>query len=482
MAEKTQKEKRVSWVSLAMMSFVIVWVFQSLINGFYYFDGLAATVPWTIVMVLYFLPYALMVGELGSTFKDSTAGISSWLGGTVGPKLAFFVGWTYWVVQLPYLSQKPVNVMIGANWAIFQDTKISHLNPIIMQGCCLLIFFLAVFVAQRGISVLSMISSIAGTAIFVMSIMFVVMMVAAPAITDGQIDKIDWTFDNFLPKINSQFFTSISILLLAVGGCEMVAPYANSMRDKKRGFSKGMITVAMMVMICAVLGTVALGMVVGHEEIPGDFLTNGAYYAFRALGQYYFGSTMLFGFPLSNIFVIVYGAAYAVSQFAILMIVIDAPLRTLLRKENKEFLPKVLFKQNARGIYVNGYKLVVTIVSILIILPALGIGNVDEVVEWLIKLVSVCVPLCSLPVFISYIPMKKNKEKFPSEYQFVKNKKLGVFFGVWCFTLTIVACVMGMYSPNPFEFVMNIATPIVLLGLGVLLPMFTKRLRNKEIK
>lgn len=36
-----------------------------------------AVVPWVLVMALYFVPYALIVGELGATFKEA--------GGEVGP-------------------------------------------------------------------------------------------------------------------------------------------------------------------------------------------------------------------------------------------------------------------------------------------------------------------------------------------------------------------------------------------------------------
>ena len=46
------------------------------------------------MFLLYFIPYALMVGELGATFKDSEGGVSSWVNETMGVK------WTYWACHV----------------------------------------------------------------------------------------------------------------------------------------------------------------------------------------------------------------------------------------------------------------------------------------------------------------------------------------------------------------------------------------------
>ena len=58
-----------------------------------------------------------------------------------------------------------------------------------------------------------------------------------------------------------------------------------------------MITLAIMVAVCAILGTISLGMMFDSNNIPQDLLTNGAYYAFQRLGEYY---------NVGNLFVILY--------------------------------------------------------------------------------------------------------------------------------------------------------------------------------
>ncbi|MDU1413379.1 MAG: amino acid permease, partial [Clostridium sp.] len=85
-----KKDKEILWYTLAFMAFSTVWGFGNVINGFSEYNGLQAIVSWIIIFAIYFVPYALMVGELGSAFKDAEGGVSSWINETIGPKLAYY--------------------------------------------------------------------------------------------------------------------------------------------------------------------------------------------------------------------------------------------------------------------------------------------------------------------------------------------------------------------------------------------------------
>ena len=63
-----EPEKNLRWYNLAMMAFVSVWGFGNVVNNFAN-QGLTVIVSWVLIIALYFVPYALMVGELGSVFK-----------------------------------------------------------------------------------------------------------------------------------------------------------------------------------------------------------------------------------------------------------------------------------------------------------------------------------------------------------------------------------------------------------------------------
>ena len=68
-------KNKISWNALALMAFSTVWGFGNILNGFVYFNGVQVIFSWLLMFALYFIPYALMVGELGSAFKATGGGV-----------------------------------------------------------------------------------------------------------------------------------------------------------------------------------------------------------------------------------------------------------------------------------------------------------------------------------------------------------------------------------------------------------------------
>src|SRR5699024_9493599 len=418
----TNQNRNLTWNNIALMGFVIVWGFGNVVNNFAN-QGLMVVFSWIFMIALYFVPYALMVGELGSAFKDSQGGVSSWIKETITPMLAFLAGWTYWVVHIPYLAQKPQSLLIAFSWALSPSgeyaTLLKQLNPIILQSIVLAIFLVFLYVATKGLKILKVVGNIAGTSMFVMSLLYIVLGLAAPAIT-GEVATPDITVSSFVPKFDFAYLTTLSMLVFALGGAEKISPYVNNTKEPSKNFPKGMLVLAGMVAVCAILGSVAMGMMFNANAIPEDLMMNGQYYAFQLHGEHY---------GLGNIFVIIYGLANAADQLSALVFSIDAPLRVLLGEADERFIPKALTKTNKNGVLVNGYIMTAILVSTLIIVPALGIGNTNELFNWLLQLNSVVMPMRYLWVFVAYMGLKKAANKFSTEYKFIKNHKIDFLVG-----------------------------------------------------
>lgn len=463
--------KKIFWYTLAFMAFSTVWAFGNVVNGYSEFGGLKSIVSWILIFVIYFIPYSLIVGELGSTFKDAGGGVSSWISSTHGKLLAYYTGWTMWVVHMPYISQKPSRIIAAFSWTVFRDNRISKMDITYLQIASLVIFLVALFLATRGVNLIKKMAMLAGSSMFIMSLLFVVMAITAPSITGAKTFDIDWSLDTFMPTFDVKYITSIAILVFAVGGCEKISPYVNKMKNPSKDFPRGMIALVVMVCTTAILGTFALALMFDTNNIPKDLLTNGTYYAFQTLGNYY---------GVGNLFLVIYAIVDLIGQVSVVIISIDAPLRMLLSSADERYIPKKLLVKNENDVYVNGLKLVGVIVSILLIIPMFGIKEVNDLFRWLVKLNAVTMPLRYLWVFAAYIFLKKSAEKFQSEYKFVKNKCVGIGLGAWCFFLTAFACISGMYTPeSTFQTIMNIATPIVLLSLGLIMPYLAKKHNNK---
>ena len=471
------QKKNLLWYNLAMMAFVSVWGFGNIVNNFAN-QGLTVIVSWILIIGLYFVPYALMVGELGSVFKEGKGGVSSWIRGTFGTTLAYFAGWTYWVVHIPYLAQKPQAALIALGWTVKQDGNfIKDMNPMTAQLLTLAVFLLFLWIASRGITSLKVIGTIAGTSVFVMSLLYVVLMLAAPAIRGIQPATVDFSIKKLVPNFNFSYFTTLSMLIFAVGGSEKISPYVNNMKKPSKDFPKGMIALATMVAISALLGSIAMSMMFDANNIPSDLKMNGQYYAFQILGEYY---------GVGKLFIVIYALANLLAQISALVFSIDAPLKVLLADGDKNFIPKALTKTNKYGAPINGYIMTAVLVGILIIVPALGIGDMNSLFDWLLQLNSVVMPMRYLWVFLAFIGLKKAADKYKSEYKFVKNDKFAMIIGIWCFVFTAFACIMGMFPNNIeafsgqwcFQVSLNVVTPFILIGLGFILPIIAKKTNN----
>lgn len=473
------QEKKIAWYMLAFMGFSTVWGFGNVANGFMYFGGIKVIFSWILMFALYFVPYALMVGELGSAFKHSSGGVSSWIEGTYGRRIAYYAGWTYWAVHVTYIASKGSGGLKALSWAVFRNAQVYDAFPTLaVQLATLAVFLFFCFIASRGMKVLKSITTLAGSTMFVMSILFILMMFAAPVINpNGGYIRMDFSPKNLIPEFNLGYFTSLSILVFAVGGCEKISPYVNKVSNPSRSFPRGMIMLAVMVVVCAILGTVAMGMmfdpaVIGEStESFNSYVSNGAYWAFQKVGEYY---------GVGDLFLIVYAICNAIGQFATLIISIDAPLRMLLGNDYaREFIPSAMLRQNRHGAYINGIRLVVVLSGAIILIQIL-VPGATAVLAQLTKLNSVCMPMRYLWVFVAYIGLRRNIGRIPAEYRFVRNQKVALFFGYWCAFVTAACCIMGMYSEDPFTMVLNVVTPCVLVGLGMIMPYLAKREREKS--
>ena len=468
------EQKKINWKLLAFMAFSTVWGFGNVVNGFVWFNGSQVIFSWIFMFALYFVPYALMVGELGSAFKNAGGGVSSWIRETMGTKLAYYAGWTYWACHITYIASKPSGGLKALSWVIFRSAELyDRLPSIYIQLITFALLLIFCYVASRGLNPLKKMATLAGSSMFIMSLLYILMMFAAPVINPkADYVSLDFSLKNLIPNFRLEYFTSLSILVFAVGGCEKISPYVNKVENPSKGFPKGMIALAIMVVVCAMLGTIAMGMMFdptvinASEESFNSYAANGAYWAFQRLGEYYgIGDTLLVIYALCNM----------IGQFAVLIMSIDAPLRMLLDNEDtKQFIPKKLLKQNDVGAYTNGI-IMVAVLSGSIILVQSFVPGAAAVLKQLTKLNSVCMPLRYLWVFAAYIALRKAGDKFHPEYRFVKNNAVALAFGVWCFLITAVSCLLGMHSKDTFTMALNVITPLVLSVLGIIMPLLAKR-------
>lgn len=472
--------KQLRWYNLIFISFTAVWSIGNVVNN-YAQQGLPVVFSWILVMLLYFIPYTMAVGQLGSTFKGEGGGVSAWVRATSSRWMAYFAAWIFWVINIPYIAQKPQMILIALGWLFTGNGNLIHdLPTTTLSLMSLAIFLIFLWISSKGVSALKIIGSMAGTSMFIMSILFILITVAAPGLTGAPIETEGMNqVSTYLPTFDVNYFSTLSMMTFALAGVEMIAPYVKDTKNSEREFPLAMLVMAGMVIVSAIFGSVAMGILFDATNIPNDLMANGAYEAFDRLGNFY---------GVGNLFVIFYSIANALSQSSALALTIDAPLKVLLSDADSEFIPNKLAKKNKKGTLVNGYWLTGILVSLVTLLPLFGIKNMNEVYNWLMNLNSILTPLPGLFVFFAYMLINKHADQFDSKFKFIKNTKIAYFVGLGCFLFSAFAGIMGIlpkieFQSDPagwiFQLSLNILMPLALVGLGFILPMIAKRTNKK---
>ena len=356
---------------------------------------------------------------------------------------------------------------------MYQGPDVSTVNPVLFQVVATLIFLTIWAFAFRGFKVVHILSNIGGMSMIVFAMIFIVLTFVAPAFnvdpTNVKSYSIDMTPSSFLPA-DLGVIASLSILIFACAGVEQVGPYIIRMKNAAKDFPKGIISIVLFIIVINILGVLAMCVMFGPngEEMGTDFITNGQFIAFQKLGMF---------FGIGNTLMYIFAALRFVSEVALTMIIIDAPIRMLVESSDERFFPRATLKQNKYGTYPAWLIIEGILVTLICILPIFGIDNVDALIRWMLEVNSICSPIINLCAFLAYMLMKAGFKKVvqPADsFIFVKNKKLGFLVGLWCFLITSSSIVLQIIDPDIFVALTKALIPVVLLGLGLMVPILAK--------
>ncbi|WEV43031.1 amino acid permease [Lactobacillus sp. ESL0684] len=473
MDEINAKPKYISWPVLTLMAFCTVIGLDDIMYNFQN-QGMPVVTSWIIMCIFYVIPYSLMVGQLGSVFSKEGGGLSSWVRGTDGEFLGYFTAWTYWAASIPYAVDSANELIVDIGWALTGSEKfqsqISNTKFALMTFALFIIFIIVEHYFSRSMEFLS---TIGGGLMLVMTLMFVFLAFLGLAKSGGHMATHPFTWKTLIPKFDMHYWTTIAMLIYALNGCELVAPYVTQMKKPKSDFPKAMIALATMTIFLTVFGSFALGIYIDAYHIPNDLKMNGAYYVFDMVGhQYGLGKGLLYFWAWTSVF---YNAA-------LLAVLLDAMTRMLISDTGDKYMPRFLRKKDKNDLPVNGYILTVSL-SAFIMLLGIFLPDMNDIFNWLLNLNGIISPGVTCWIFYSFMRIRKNPEKFPSNYTFIKNDKLAYLVGLLLLIVTAVATVLGIAPQDVkqfsgywwYELIINIVAVVVLIGLGAILPGIRRR-------
>lgn len=469
----TNKMKAITWPVLTLMALCTVIGLDDIMYNFQN-QGMPVITSWIIMCLLYVTPYSLMVGQLGSTFSEEGGGLSSWVRGTDGEFLGYFTAWTYWAASIPYAVDSANEIIVDLGWALTGSKGFQDKIPTTMfAALTFVVFIVFIIVEHHFANSMEFLSSIGGGLMVIMTVLFVFLAFGGLAKSGGHMATQPFTWHTIIPKFDLHYWSTVGMLIYAMNGCELVAPYVTKMKKPKSDFPKAMITLAIMTAFLTILGSFSLGIYFDAYHIPNDLKMNGAYYVFDMVGkQFGMGKFLLYLWAWTSL----------LFNCALVAVLLDAMTRMLISDTGDKYMPKFLRKKDKNGLPINGYILTVALSSFIMIL-GIFLPDMNDIFNWLLNLNSIVSPGVTCWIFYSFMRVRKNSKKYPSKYVYIKNDKLAWLVGLALLVVTAVATILG-FAPQDvkqgsglwwYELIINIVAVIVLIGLGAILPGIRRR-------
>lgn len=469
----TNKMKTITWPILALMALCTVIGLDDIMYNFQN-QGMPVITSWIIMCLLYVTPYSLMVGQLGSTFDKEGGGLSSWVRGTDGEFLGYFTAWTYWAASIPYAVDSANEIIVDLGWAVTGTKDFQYKIPTSLFAILTFVVFIIFIIVEHHFSnSMEFLSTIGGGLMIIMVILFVILAFFGLVKSGGHMATKNFGFHSIVPDFNLHYWSTVGMLIYAMNGCELVAPYVTKMKKPKTDFPKAMIALAVMTAFLTILGSFALGIYFDANHIPNDLKMNGAYYLFDMLGeQFGMGHFLLYFWAWTSLFF----------NCALVAVLLDAMTRMLISDTGDKYMPKFLRKKDKNGLPVNGYILTVALSSFIMIL-GIFLPDMNDIFNWLLNLNSIISPGVTCWIFYSFMRVRKNSKKYPSKYVYIKSDKVAWLVGIALLIVTAVATILG-FAPQDikqgtglwwYELIINIVTVVVLIGLGAILPGIRRR-------
>lgn len=418
--ENSNSRERLGAVALMMMTFSAVFAFPSIINNSIQI-GLATIPAYIFGSVFYFLPFILMIAEFASANSGKESGVHSWLECVLGSKWAFLGAWTYFFVNLFYFcSLLPQTLIYGSYAFIGRNVFAGNNGTRIIALISVVLFWLATYVCIKGVSWISKVTSFAGTARLLMGVIFVILAFIV-VFGFGNAPAQEFTMQTVTPKFNWTFFMTMAWVLQAVGGGESIGVYIKDVKGGNKTFVKIMILSTIVVGVMYVLGAVAVGLVVPNEVLAGNF-SNGIFDIFKILASH-------FGIP-DGVIVRLVGLILFLGSLGSLALWTAAPVKVFFSEIPEGVFGKWLVKTNEEGNPTNALVVQGFVVTALLIIPALGIGNMDSFLEMLINMTAATSLLPVLFLIAAYIGLRWKKEDMIRDFKF-GSRSFGIIVGVF---------------------------------------------------
>ena len=182
--------KKMSLIGLILMIFTSVFGFANSPSA-YYLMGYSAIPFYIFSALLFFIPFALMMAEMGAAYRKEEGGIYSWMNNSVGPRFAFigtfmwFSSYIIWMVSTSAKVWVPFSTFLYGS-DMTQHWRIAGLEPTQVVGLLAVAWMILVtVVASKGINKIARITAVGGIAVMCLNLVLLLVSITILLLNGG---------------------------------------------------------------------------------------------------------------------------------------------------------------------------------------------------------------------------------------------------------------------------------------------------------
>ena len=453
MGEKPKEMHTMTLSALILMIFTSVYGITNITKAFWLM-GYASIFWYILAALLFFIPYAFMLGEFGAAFKDYKGGIYSWMAESVNPKYAFIGIFMWYTSNVIWMVNVGSGIWIPLSNLIFgEDTTQSWhflgLNSVQVLGVLgVLLIICLTFISNHGLDKIKKFTNIGGTMVIIFNaLVFGIGIVIL--ILNGHFQE-SLTLQAFFHSPNPnyqtllQVFSFVVFAIFAYGGLEVLAGVTDETKDPEKTFPKAIITSAVIIAIMYAVGILLIGSFTNWKFAFTQFgngkvtMGNVSYVMMNNMG-YQMG--LAFGMTKSSALIVgewisrLMGLSMFVSLCGAFFTIIFSPLKQLIEGTPKEIWPNK-WTESKNGMPVHAMNIQAILVCIIILLVAFGGKSAEQFFNVLVAMTNVSMTIPYMFIAAAFWGFKKRTD---IEKPFLVYKK----DWIWKASVIVVVFVIG---------------------------------------
>ncbi|EOW1329219.1 glutamate/gamma-aminobutyrate family transporter YjeM [Klebsiella aerogenes] len=429
-----QQIKKMSLIGLILMIFTSVFGFANSPSAFYLM-GYSAMPFYLFSALFFFIPFALMMAEMGSAYRKEEGGIYSWMNRSVGPRFAFigtfmwFSSYVVWMVSTAAKIWVPFSTFLfGADktqsWAFAGLTSTQTVG--VLAACWMV---LVTLVAAKGINKIAKITAVGGIAVMCLNLVLLLVSGAILLLNGGDFAQpLDFTASpNPGYQSGLAMLSFVVFAIFAYGGIEAVGGLVDKTEKPEKNFAKGIIIAALVISIGYSLAIVLWGVSANWQQVLSNHSTNLGNITYVLMTS--LGATLGQALHLSPQAAALTGVWFArITGLSMFLAYTGAfftlsysPLKAIIQGTPKALWPTMMTKVNANGMPANAMWLQCLLVSLFILLVSFGGDTASAFYNKLTLMANVSMTLPYLFLAIAF-PFFKAKAELDRPFVMFKSR------------------------------------------------------------